>query len=298
MEYINKISELLKIKNQKNEIFSEDDIMYIANLIVDEENLYDYVSEICFTNEVSYASYYRDEMKIKFNLNSYNIENNFKNNIELLSALLHELNHAKQYQKIETSENINSLEIQRLILEGNFRNKYGKELKDSLINDYEKMTFKEFWQIFKKLMKANHFYKSPVGYASHFCERQAEYEAIEQVQMILQQMNNHDALILEDYLRRKKYNIVLLGYKETLLGIKYPFKYFDKKSHLYNNDSDKIVIDVQNNFKEMSLKDRLLHGFPITKEEYKKIQLLSCCVEYPPIPINIVRYEPRKSKKR
>jgi hypothetical protein len=193
---------------------------------------------------------------------------------------------------------MNSLEIQRLILEGNFRDKYGKELKDSLMNDYKKMPFKEFLQKFIKLMKAEHFYKSPIGYASHFCERQAEYEAIEQVQMILQKMNNHDALILEDYFRRKKYKIILLGYKETLLGIKYPFKYFDKKSYLYNNNSDKIVIDVKNNFKEMSLKDRLLHGFPITKEEYKKIESLSCVKEYPIIPIEIVRLEPRKSKKR
>lgn len=284
MDYITKVCELLKQKQVNNELFTMTELNFIVKWIVKGEKVQDYVKKIAFDDSVgSYASYSRENLTIIINTKKcVDNNNNFINNVYLLHAILHEINHAKQYKLIETNEGVDALEKDRLTLELLLKHQEISKIQGLLFDDKDNITFKEIFKQIRKAKKIKRFYKGSKGYVSHFSERQAEYDAIEKCQLILEQINNEESLALSDIYRRKKYKIILIGYKKILFYVKYPYKYFQKNSDIYDpNGNINLTFD---NVKDLD--ERLMHGFPITKKEFEEIDLLAHTQDYPNVKIN------------
>lgn len=274
MDYINKICELLKQKQENNELFDEEDINKIIKWIVDDEQLHDYIKKIIFkSNMKGNASYLRSNQSISINLKKISCYcKNFVNNVDMLCVIFHEINHAKQYRIIENNRDNNNLAKKRLILELILGDQEFLKKKGALFGNLD-MTPDEMKEIIDSCMEYENFYTSIQGYTSLFSERQAEYEAIEKCLLILDQINSTESRRLYEDYRRTKYQVMLKGYKLLLFCVKYPFQNFKSKIGLYDPDGT-VDLNINNYLDSMTLEERLVHGFPISRKEFKKIDLL------------------------
>lgn len=287
MEYINKICDVLKKKQENNELFSEQDICQIVKWIVAEEQLQDYVKKITFNNALdSNANYSEEDSSISINFQkSVKYDNNLNDNIILINVIFHELAHAKQLKLIESYDDNNNLDKERLILELITKKQELYKMKEFFDNNKNEISIKESLKILKKIIKLVKIYNTRKGYIAHFMERQAEYDAVTKCQLILEQIDNDEAKSLNESYKREKYQIYLLGYKAQLRNVKYPFQYLQNNIEVYD-PMGSMAIYVDNCFDLLTLEERLIHGFPITKKEFKEIDFLANEQSYLSIKIN------------
>lgn len=279
MNSFNKITNIIENNIYNNKLLSKQELIEIVRILTIEYALQEYIKKVSFINKKDIdGSYSINNKTLSINYKKHinkkitSANTNLEKNIYLLKIIIHEFYHAKQHKLIDINNDITNLEKERLILELKIRNLQLTKNKEKLKQNLKLNNFNESLKTIHKIKKINKFYSSLKGYTSHFSERQAEYKALEYCEKILSNIDNKYCLYLADKFRREKYKTILFGYKELLLSIKYPLKYFQKNKKIYDPEG---IFDLSlSRVTECdSLEKKMLHGFPITKKEFQAIDL-------------------------
>lgn len=271
------MKEILKIVNyySLNKRFADEEFVYsICNILIKEGGLSSYINEIQIKNDKypdCYGEYFNNLNKVNIYLEhiiddfsksslKFNIKSNeyyFYINLIVLRIIIHEFNHAKQYQKLNSIKNdeetflyeictrtLEEIFIHSKIPIKNSKDYYNLEyIKDGLyiINPMERMAELNSLSYIRRLILSSK--EIPQKINDIFC--------LAQINLILKGHKN-------EYLSPTIKFLDEMGYENDLSK----FKFYDG---VYDGVIDKEFLE---SFMKYKYLDRIYYGYPIKKEEY------------------------------
>lgn len=267
------MKEILKIVNyySLNKRFADEEFVYsICNILIKEGGISSYINEIQIKNDKypdCYGEYFNNLNKVNIYLEhiiddfsksslKFNIKSNeyyFYINLIVLRIIIHEFNHAKQYQKLNSIKNDEETFLCEICT---------RTLEEIFIHSKIPIkNSKDYYNL--EYIKDGLYIINPM-------ERMAELNSLSYIRRLILSSKEIPQKI-NDIFCLAQINLILKGHKNEYLSP--TIKFLDEMG--YENDLSKFkfydgVIDKEflESFMKYKYLDRIYYGYPIKKEEY------------------------------
>jgi len=271
---ISKLTKLVRsyIKNNRN--VDENFIYDLAEIVIKQRKLGDYVKNIIISNEqlptgaIAYYDSFDNDIKIS---NDFGDDNIIDNITKYLHIILHEIEHASQYKTVDSGKNtLETLLLKQCFLGNIFKRKYQnidvKKLdKDELLKLYAYLDFYTKAEI--ELSKIYECLPS---------ERQAEIKSFIELINVCNNIKDERLSSVTPNFYKNYYIRKIMGYRNDNGIIKSPTNTLmtlldelsGEKNDAMHNYIDKVT-------PTLTLDERLYYGLKISQDEYKS-EIVKC----------------------